>query len=93
MKKYWIKDGRFGNIYSLYWTDSEEMEQHLPEGAYRITKRAAVSACKMENERRKYQKSMAGFADNHIYPADMPTSDYSWHPNRYYLNGYVVERI
>ena len=30
MKKYWIKDGRFGNIYSLCWTDSEEMEQHLP---------------------------------------------------------------
>ena len=63
-----------------------------PGSAYQITKRAAVSDCKMENERRKHQKSMAGFADNHIFPADMLKHDYDRHPNIYHLNGYIVER-
>ena len=92
MKKYWIRDGKFGNIYSLFWTDSEEMEKHLPEHAYQITRQAAIRACKAENERRKYMKSMAGVANNHIFPADMPKHDYDCHPHIYHLNGYIVER-
>ena len=92
MKKYFIVCGDFGNVYSLHWADSSDMEKLLPEGAERISRKEAERLAAAENYRRKYTPSSAGYADNAIYPAGThwdfcPESD----PN-YKKIGYIWER-
>ena len=92
MKKYWIHYYRdFANCYNLFWTDSQEMEAELPEGAEQITKKQAFIKCRQENDRRRYDHSFSGYADSHIFPAGDDCACYDGSRD-YYLSGYIWER-
>ena len=84
----------FGNTYSLMYADTEEDLKLIPEDAERITRKEAESLCARENYRRKYDSSFSGYADNIIYPVGMEIEDrYNiYNSNRYYKDGYIVER-
>ena len=71
-KKYWVhyyKD--FANTYDLYWTDSKEMEEALPDGAERITRKEAFELARKNEELEKYNPSFA-MGTSHIYPSTGP---------------------
>ena len=82
----------FGNTYSLMYADTEEDLKLIPEDAERITRKEAESLCSRENYRRKYDSGFSGYADNMIYPVDMEDRYNIYNSNRYYKDGYVVER-
>lgn len=84
----------FGNTYSLMYADTEEDLKLIHEDAERITRKEAESLCARENYRRKYDSSFSGYADNMIYPVGMDMEDrYNiYNSNRYYKDGYIVEK-
>lgn len=93
MKKYFIVRGDFGNVYSLYWADSTEMEKLLPEGAERISRKEAERLAAAENYRRKYTPSSSGYAASAIYPAGLRWDFCPEGDPRYQKRGYIWERI
>lgn len=93
MKKYFIVRGKFGNVYSLYWADSPEMEKMLPEGADRITRKEAERLAAEENYRKKHEKSASGYADNAIYPAGTRWDFCPKGDPRYRKIGYIWEKV
>ena len=71
-KKYWVhyyKD--FSNTYDLYWTDSKEMEEALPEGAERITRKRAFDLARRNSFYEQYNSAFA-MGTSYIYPASGP---------------------
>lgn len=91
-KRYFVKRGNFGNIYSLFWTDSPEMETKLPDGAERITRAEAIKLCRDERQRRKHDRAFAYYADAQVYPAGYPDDSDISADRRYTLSGYIWER-
>lgn len=88
MKKYYIHYYRdFCNTYDLYYAECPEDFDALPEGAERITRREAEQLCARENERRKWEQSSSGYADNRIYPAAGDWDNYCLDET-----GYIVPR-
>ena len=73
MKHYYVKHGNFANVYSLCYTDSPAGDAAaLEQGYERITRQEAFHLCAVENQRRKWERSSSGYADNVIYPVDWP---------------------
>lgn len=75
-KKYWVhyyKD--FSNTYELYWTNSPEMEEMLPDNSQQITRKKALEMARENAWREKYDSGFA-MGSSHIYPADAPTDDH-----------------
>ena len=71
-KKYWVHYYKnFGNTYNLYWTDSPEMEEILPDGAEQISRKKALELARAEAWREKYDTGFA-MATAYIYPTDCP---------------------
>ncbi len=95
MKKYYIHYYRdFGNTYNLYWTDSEEMECKLPQGAERITRKEAEQFARSERERRQFDQSFSGYAASAIYPSDYDGKCGDIRDSRdHELVGYIWEKI
>lgn len=95
MKKYFVRYGNFGNVYSLVWTEDEKTEKVvLSHGFERITRKQAEKLCALENYRRKHDSAFSGYASSVILPYDIDTDDAA-----YYLqysgigtkNGYIIE--
>ena len=75
-RKYWVhyyKD--FSNTYELYWTNSPEMEEMLPDDSQQITRKKALEMARENAFREKYDSGFA-MGSSHIYPADAPADDY-----------------
>lgn len=96
MKKYWIKRGGFCNVYELFWTDSQEMEEktQVADWAEPISRKEAEHLCAEENARRKQEPNSAGYADNMIFPADYD-ADIEGSPignRKFCKKGYIWEK-
>lgn len=89
---------RFGNTYNLLYADTQEELKMIPEDAERITRKEAEALCAQENYRRKYDRSMSGYADSMIYPVSMTEMEQMYlHEDgsgrsKYYKNGYIWEK-
>lgn len=69
MRKYYVYYYRdFGNTFELYYTRNSEDEKLLPEGAYRITRKEAISMARNEAWMRKADPAFSGYADDTIAP-------------------------
>lgn len=95
MKKYFVRYGNFGNVYSLVWVEDEKTEKAVfSHGFERITRKRACELCAQENYRRKYDEAFSGYASSVILPYDIDTDEPA-----YYLqysgigtkHGYVIE--
>jgi len=71
MKKCWINQGSFYNVYSLYYTENDEQEKllqaSLPD-VERITRKEAIQRCISEKFSRKHDPSFSGYGDTVIKP-------------------------
>lgn len=71
-KKYWVHYYKnFGNTYNLFWTNSQIMEDLLPDGAEQISRKKALELARAEAWREKYDTGFA-MATAYIYPTDCP---------------------
>lgn len=90
MKKYYVNYYRnFANTYNLYYAETEEQLTNLPQTAERITRKEAERLARAESNRRKFDSSCSGYADEYIYPADYPAYRDIMNDNRYMLDGRV----
>lgn len=64
MKKYFVRYGDFGNVYSLRWAESDTLD-----GYERITRNRACELAHSERVRRIVDRAFSGYADDRIYPA------------------------
>lgn len=69
MRKYFISKTEFANVYSLYYADTPEQKAMLPANAERITRDQAITKCREELYRRKYDSEFSRYADCEIFPA------------------------
>lgn len=90
MRKYVVKYHGFQNVYTLAYTETEEQFNHaIAHGFERITRKESEHMCSAENNRRKYDPSFSGYADNKIYPYNAEMH----YPDGYVANGYIMERV
>lgn len=82
-KQYYVHYPRgAANEYRLYYAETPEDFDLLPEGAERITRRAAEALCARERRARKENPEFAGYADAYIFPSawtgrgDIPVCGY-----------------
>lgn len=96
MKTYYVhyyKD--FRNTYDLYYAETQEDTEALPEGAKRITRKSAIQLCREERIARKYNPKFSGYAATVILPAicaNMGCYEIQ-DDQRFELNGYILERV
>lgn len=97
MRKYYIHYPRnFANEYSLRWAETKKQENYLLERGYeRITFKTARDKIVGEEWRQKYNPSMSGYGDDHIYPFDWDDydDDLEIFSDRYYVSRHIVTRI
>lgn len=96
MKRYFIKQGDFSNVYELvYITDQAEEEAIKAEGYERITREEAIKKAKAERERMEFEPMNAGYADSHIWPFSKVRKDYARRENfiasHTYDREYIIE--
>lgn len=93
MKKYYIFFPRnFSNEYILYWTETKEDEEYLPEGAERISRKSAIAYARDEIERREYDTAFSGYAEPYIFPANWSDEDMlQWIREGQPCKNYIVE--
>lgn len=65
MKKYFVKYGDFGNVYSLRWAEDGDA---IPAGYEQITRKKAEQLARAERRRRKDEPMSSGYADSYIFP-------------------------
>ena len=69
MKKYYVMQGPFSNVYALRFTQTEEQAAEAARNGYeRITRREAEALARRERQRRKDNPSFSGYADAEIWP-------------------------
>ena len=89
MNCYYIKRGNFANQYGLCYTPAG---QKLPEGWERITRKEASYYASQEAGRRKYNRSMSGYAPQYVLPYGMEESDMRelYTPEQYTVRDRIV---
>lgn len=71
MKKYYVMQGPFSNVYALRFAQTEEQAAEAVQSGYeRITRKKAEALARRERERRKYEPMSSGYADAEIWPLD-----------------------
>ena len=91
LRHYYVKRGAFANQYWLNYTSNSAQDQAAEaEGCERITLKEAQRLCKLECDRRKYEPSSAGYADDRILPYGVDLDTVCESRNYYYANQYVV---
>lgn len=99
MKKYYRIDGRAANEYDLVYCETPDDYKSLPNGAYQITRKSAITLCSREASARKWDPNFSGYAPVVILPSALATGDT---PNWYiidnphffdlYIDGHIAER-
>lgn len=70
MRKYYIRQGNFGNQYDLAYAETSEQCSMLEAiGFTRESRKFAEYDARAERDRRKYDQAFSGYADDVIYPA------------------------
>lgn len=65
MKKYFVKYGDFGNVYSLCWA---EQGDSIQDGWENIPRRKAERLAREERQRREADPAFSGYASTYIAP-------------------------
>lgn len=73
MKKYFVKYGKFGNTYTLCYT--EDGSKPSGEGWEQITRKEAEALARAEARRRKDDPYFSGYADAWVFPVGMTEDD------------------
>lgn len=86
----------FANTYQLRWapmSDKAAIAQLENEGFRRIKRRVAEDLVWAEKYRQKYDQSMSGYADKHIFPWDYDSDKDNWElPWEFDVDGAIVTR-
>lgn len=99
MRKYYVNYMRhyrnYRNAYSLRYTETPEQDAlAISQGYERITRRQAISLCRAERDRRKYDPSFSCYASDVISPVTPYDYDDEWMYDPHMIKiGYFIERV
>ena len=97
MRKYYVRYySDFANTYHLRYAETPEQNAlAISQGFERITLKDAIALCRRENDRRRYDRSVSGYASTCILPIDYDEGrEMPWDCNPHMVKvGYIIERV